>query len=319
MTRTLGDAVVPAGQRKHVRLPISNLASGSPVDLSVIVAHGRSPGPTIWLSAAIHGDEINGVEIIRRVLEQIDPETMRGTVLAVPTVNVHGFVRGERYLPDRRDLNRSFPGSARGSLARRIAHLLMTEVVAPSSFGIDLHTGSDGRTNLPQLRADLDDPETERLASAFGAPVMLNAKPIEKTLRHAATQAGATVLLYEAGEALRFDRSAIEIGTHGVLRVLAALDIIDPVVPAASTRARGEGSQWVRARNSGLVQLSCSLGDAVEKGQLLGCIHDPMGEQLSTLKSPRAGLVIGLSLEPLVNRGDAIAHIATTTVEEDAP
>jgi len=306
----IGGVAIAAGTRKQVALPISRLASGTEVALPVIVLHGRLPGPTVWMNAAIHGDELNGVEIIRRVLEKLDAKTVRGTVLAVPIVNVHGFVSGDRYLPDRRDLNRSFPGAARGSLARRIAHLLMTEVVSRCSFGIDLHTGSDGRTNLSQLRADLEDPETARLATAFGCPLMLHANPRDNTLRYAATVAGAHVLLFEGGEALRFDRAAIEAGTSGILRVFAALDLIDPIVPAATTRFRGGGSKWVRARRSGLAQLDCEVGDQVERGQLLGFINDSFGKRLGTLKSPHDGMVIGLKLEPLVNRGDAIIHVA---------
>ncbi len=313
-----GGQAVRAGMRKQIVLPISKLASGTQVNLPVLVVHGKLAGPTIWLSAAVHGDELNGVEIIRRVLEKLDENALRGTILAVPTVNVHGFARGERYLPDRRDLNRSFPGSVRGSLARRIANLLMTEVVKPSAFGIDLHTGSDGRTNLPQIRADLDDPETARLASAFGCPLMMNAKPIAKTLRHAATQAGAKVLLFEGGEALRLDGFAIEAGTNGVLRVLAALDMIDPMVPPAATHYRGEGSQWVRAARSGLAQLDCALGSVVEEDEVLGRINDSFGKHLGQLKSPCAGLIIGLKLDPLVNRGDAIVHVANTLPDTPA-
>ena len=307
----IGGVAVPASSSQRVALPISKLPSGTQMNLPVLVVHGHAPGPTVWLSAAIHGDELNGIEIIRRVLEKLDATTLRGTVLAVPTVNVPGFVSGDRYLPDRRDLNRSFPGSARGSLARRIAHILMTEVVARCSVGIDLHTGSDGRTNLPQIRADLADAETERLASAFGCSLMLHSRPIEKTLRHAAAKAGAKVLLFEGGEALRFDRFAIDAGTLGVLRVLAALDIIDPVVPAQATRFRGEGSQWVRARRSGLAQVDCELGDVVEKGQLLGRISDAFGKRLSQIKSPCPGIVVGLKLDPLINRGDAVVHVAS--------
>ena len=311
----VGGTGVSAGKRQEVALPISRLPSGTQVTLPVIVVHGRAEGPTVWLSAAIHGDEINGVEIIRRVLEKISPKTLRGTILAVPTVNVHGFASGDRYLPDRRDLNRSFPGSARGSLARRIAHLFMDEVVRRCAVGIDLHTGSDGRANLPQLRADLEDAETRRLASAFGCPLMLHAEPREGTLRHAATKAGARVLLFEGGEAHRFGRPAIEAGAAGVLRVLAALDLIDPVVPAAHTLHRGGESKWVRARTSGLAQIECDLGDLVEDGQPLGCINDTMGARLSGLKSPCAGMVIGLRLEPLVNRGDGLVHVAITHPE----
>ena len=209
----VGGVTIAAGTRKQVSLPISRLASGSQMALPVLVVHGHKPGASVWINAAIHGDELNGVEIIRRVLEKLDPKTLRGTVFAVPVVNVHGFVSGDRYLPDRRDLNRSFPGSASGSLARRIAHLLMTEVVARCSVGLDLHTGSDGRTNLPQIRADLSDPQTQRLAQVFGCPLMMHARPIEGTLRGAATKKGARVLLFEGGQAWHFNRDAIEVGT----------------------------------------------------------------------------------------------------------
>ncbi|MFT5685978.1 MAG: putative deacylase [Myxococcota bacterium] len=312
----IGGVSVKAGQRSQVDLPISKLASGPQIALSVLVLHGKLPGPTVWMNAAVHGDEINGIEIIRRVLEKLDVKTLRGTVIAVPVVNVHGFLISDRYLPDRRDLNRNFPGSASGSLARRIAHLLMTEVITHCSLGFDLHTGSDGRTNLPQIRADLTDPETERFARAFGCEIMLSSKSVEGTLRFSAAKAGVRTLLFEGGEARRFSRDAIETGTRGVLRVIALAGLIDPIVPPAATRFRGGGSRWVRARRSGLVLLNCSDGDLVEKGQLLGCINDPLGNRLSQLKSPCAGLIVGLTLEPLVNRGDALIHISTIQTEE---
>ncbi len=312
----IGGETVQAGTHTLVALPISRLASGAQIALTLQVVHGAAPGPVVWLNGAVHGDEINGIEIVRRVLDELDAKKLRGTVIAVPVVNVYGFVSGDRYLPDRRDLNRSFPGSANGSLAKRVAHLLMTEVVQRCSVGIDLHTGSDGRTNLPQIRASLDDPATAALARAFGCQMMLHAKPPEGSLRHAATKAGATVLLFEGGEAWRFDPGAIQAGTDGVLRVLAALDLIDPVVPTATTRYRGESTRWVRARRSGLAQLDCGVGDLVEKGQVLGRIHDPFGKRLSQLTSPVSGLVIGLKLAPLVNRGDAVVHVATIDPEE---
>lgn len=303
---------ISAGRQRQVELPIARLATGTHVSLPVLVLHGRLDGPTVWIDSAIHGDEIGGVEIIRKVLRHLDPANMRGTLIVVPIVNVHGFASGDRYLPDRRDLNRCFPGGPRGSLARRIAHLLLTEVVARCSVGIDLHTGSDGRSNLPQIRADLDDPETLRLAESFGAPVMLNTRPNAGTLRAAATAAGARVLLFEGGEALRFSGFATDTGSEGVLRVLASLGLIDEVVPPLPTALRAEDSRWVRARKSGLAQLDCKLGDRVEKGQVLGSVHDSFGRLLSRSKCPVAGLVIGLKLEPLVNRGDALVHVAET-------
>ena len=220
--------LTPAGRRHELSLPISQLVTGADVTLPVHVLHGREDGPTVWVSAAIHGDEVAGVEIVRRVLERLQPTHLRGTLLAVPIVNVLGVMAGDRYLPDRRDLNRSFPGSARGSLASRIAHLMMTEVIGRCTVGIDLHTGADRRSNLPQIRCDLEDPQTRALAEAFGAPVLFHARLRDGSLRAAARETGARVLLYEAGEAWRFDEYAIAPGVDGVLRVLAALDMVDP-------------------------------------------------------------------------------------------
>jgi predicted deacylase len=288
--------------------------SGTPVALPVMVYHGRADGPTVWISAAIHGDEIGGVEIIRRVTEGLDPRTMAGTVLAVPIVNVHGFNNGDRYLPDRRDLNRSFPGSARGSLASRIAHLLMTEIVSRCSVGIDLHTGSDHRINLPQIRADLDDDRTLELAEVFGAPIAIHSKTRDGSLRQAATEAGATVLLFEGGEALRFDRGIIDAGALGVRRILAHIGIAadgprEPRVAHYSRRTR-----WVRAQRSGILHLAPELGDLVDRGERVATILDPFGKVLGRLRSPSDGMVIGHTQHPLVNRGDAVLHIAEVSV-----
>lgn len=307
----IGGDVVRPGTRGTVELPIARLATGSPVALPVIVIHGRHDGPTIWVDAAVHGDEINGVEIIRRVLEQLDPKQLRGTVLAVPVVNALGFMIGSRYLPDRRDLNRSFPGSTRGALAGRIAELFLREIVSRCSVGIDLHTGSDHRTNLPQVRANLDDPETLRLASAFAAPAILHSATRDGSLRQAGTDAGATVLLYEGGEAWRFAETPIRVGVSGVLRVLAELDMIDESdAPDAQTPMACRGSTWSRARKSGIASLWTELGDQVTKGQQIGRIHDSFGQRLAQITARSDGLVVGLNLDPIVNQGDAVVHIA---------
>jgi predicted deacylase len=306
----IGPFRVRSGSAKEVELPITKLVTGAPVSLPVWVHHGRHEGPVIWVNAAIHGDEVVGTEVIRRVLADISPKELRGTIVAVPVVNVLGFMSGDRYLPDRRDLNRSFPGSARGSLASRIAHLFMTEVVAKCSVGIDLHTGADRRTNLPQIRADLDDPRTLKLAEAFGAPVMLHAKLRDGSLRQAAREEGAAVLLYEGGEAWRFDDFAIDAGVAGVRRVLAALEMVDgaPEVTAPSEAYRD--SKWIRARGTGVLHLEVALGDRVEKGQRLGGLSDTFGRRVRLAHADRDGVVIGLNRSPLVNAGDAIVHVA---------
>ncbi len=312
----IGEMLVPAGRTATGELPISRLVTGTQISLPIQIVHGRKPGCTIWLSAAVHGDEIGGVEIIRRVTKSLNARAMSGTVIAVPIVNVHGFLQGDRYLPDRRDLNRAFPGSPNGSLAARIANLFMTEIVTRCDVGIDLHSGSDHRTNLPHVRGDLDDPTTRKLAEAFGAPVMVHARLRDGSLRAAATENGATMLLYEGGEAWRFDAAALDVGVRGIRRVLGELGMIDrdpddddgPTVPMESRR-----TSWVRARRSGLALLQTGLGAEVTRGQLLGVIHDSVGKRLSRITATTSGVVIGHIQHPLVNQGDAIANIAEIT------
>jgi predicted deacylase len=306
----IADLHVRPGHRAKIELPIARLMSGTPVALPAVVLHGTQTGPTVWLSAAIHGDEICGVEIIRRVLERTDPANLAGTLIAVPVVNVHGFNAGDRYLPDRRDLNRSFPGSARGSLASRVAHLMMTEVIDRCDIGIDLHTGSDHRINLPQIRGDLDNPAVRDLAAVFAAPISLHSRTRDGSLREAATESGATALLFEGGEADRFDPSAIAAGTNGVLRVLAAAGMVESAPKAKTQTKWSRKSVWMRASNSGMLQLSVRLGDEVAKGERIATIYDPFGKRLGAVSSRSTGVVVGHTQRPLVNRGDAIVHLA---------
>lgn len=307
----IGGVRMRAGTTRELSLPITRMVTGAEVSVPVRIVHGREDGPVVWLTAATHGDEVVGIEVIREVLTSLSPKTFRGTLVAVPIVNVLGFMAGDRYLPDRRDLNRSFPGSARGSLASRIAHLLMTEVIRKGSVGIDLHTGAFGRTNLPQVRGDLDDPETRSLAEAFGAPVMYHAKLRDGSLRAAAREVGCRVLLYEAGESWRMDDWAVAAGVAGVRRVLAALNMIDgadAVPDGANQECRTSG--WVRARNTGILMLDVDLGQHVSIGQRLGVLTDSFGKTVRLVRADRAGIVIGRAQTPLVNSGDALVHIA---------
>lgn len=307
----IGNVRVRPGRAQSLSLPIMRLVTGADVDLPLRVLHGREDGPTVWIDAAIHGDEAVGVEVVRQVLTELDPKQLRGTLIAVPIVNVLGFMNGDRYLPDRRDLNRSFPGSARGSLAARIAHLMMTEVVSKCEVGVDLHTGADRRTNLPQVRADLDDPRTRDLAVAFGAPLMLHAPLRDGSLRQAAREQGAKVLLYEAGEAWRMDRWAVDAGVLGVRRVLALLGMTEaPEEGATPLVAESRRSGWVRARGTGLLHLETELGQRVARGERLGGLFDGFGKRVRLVHADRDGMVIGLSTAPVVNRGDAVVHLA---------
>ena len=314
---TVGGTVCPAGARTYVELPVGRMATGALLNVPAEIVRGARPGPSVWLTAAIHGDELNGVEVIRRVLARVTCEKLRGTLLAVPIVNVFGFNARSRYLPDRRDLNRSFPGSASGSLASQLAHLLMTEIVAHADVGLDLHTGSDHRFNLPQIRANLEDPATLRLAEAFHAPVTMQSGVRDGSLRGSATALGKPVLLYEAGEPQRFNGESVEVGVRGVMNVLRFLDMMPPRSAAARAKhpdpstdsVRVASSQWVRAKRSGIFRPTANLGERVAKGDRLGGIADAFGRNRSALKAPFDGVVIARANNPLVHRGDGVVHL----------
>lgn len=308
---TIGDTTVLPGRSSRFELPFARLPTGTLAALPVAVVNGRYAGPHVWLSATIHGDELNGIEIIRRVLRRIEARRLRGAVLAVPIVNVFGFLNESRYLPDRRDLNRSFPGSTRGSLANRLAGLFMTHVVSQCSVGIDLHTATNHRINLPQIRVDLDDDQALGLAEAFGAPFAIHARLRDGSLRQAATERGIRVLVYEAGQAHRFDEEAIAAGVDGVLRVFATLGMAEVEVPAPSPVRQVRRTTWVRARRGGIVNLEADLGQKVSKGDVVGSISDSFGVRPARVRSSAAGWVIARSLNPLVAPGDALLHLAT--------
>ena len=308
---TIGGVEIPAGRRTTVRFPLPSQSRYAPVSLPVKVIHGRRPGPKLFLTGAIHGDEINGVEIIRRVFASSRVRHLRGTLVGIPIVNIYGFNTQSRYLPDRRDLNRSFPGSEHGSLAARLANALGTQILSKCEYGIDLHTGANQRVNLPHIRAQLDDPETMRLAKAFGTPVIIHANLRDGSMRQWGNDNGIRILLYEAGEALRFDELSIRAGVRGTLRVMRALGMIQyrRRGPAPEpTQARS--SLWIRATQSGLVRLKVGLGMRVTQGQNLGVIADTFGENEEPFISPYAGIIIGRTNSPVVNEGDAVLHVA---------
>lgn len=313
-----GHSIAP-GEREEISLPVERLATGPWISIPTVVMNGRRPGPALAVCAAIHGDEINGVEAIRRLLQEIRPQDLIGTLVAVPVVNELGFMSGERYLPDRRDLNRAFPGSPRGSLASRIAHLFMTEVIEKCEYGIDLHCGADMRTNHPQLRADLDDSRTKACAEAFGAPVTIHARTRDRSLREAATEKGMAMLLFEGGESRRYNVYAIEAAYLGILRVMGHLGMISngPGAPRSPSFMSRE-TRWVRAPRGGLMRLDVGLGQPVEARQVLAHLSDIFGRRNLVVRAPLSGMVIGLTRNPLVSQGDALFHIAEPwSVAED--
>lgn len=293
-----------------MELPFAKVVTGATENLPVVVINGRSYGPHVWISGAVHGDELNGVEIVRRVMKELDAKSLRGALIAVPIVNPLGFMIQSRYLPDRRDLNRSFPGSKRGSTASRLAHLFMEQIVDQCSVGIDLHTATNHRTNIPQIRADLDDPETLRIARAFGAPFTIHARARDGSLRQAAAERGKTVLLYEAGQAHRFDADAIEAGVVGVMRSLRKLGMIDARLPRVRPTRLIRRTRWMRARRGGLAEIGAELGQFVDEGEPVAAISDAFGVRPTLVKAAHSGWVIAKTLKPLVNPGDALVHIA---------
>ena len=296
-----------------MELPLPPLYTHTSVAMPVHVVHGRSPGPRLFVASAIHGDEINGIEIIRRLLDARALARLSGTLICIPVVNVYGFVSQSRYLPDRRDLNRSFPGSDRGSMAARLADTLMREIVVHCTHGIDLHTAAGGRDNLPQVRVDLDlHPDLLPLAEAFGPPIVVDSQTRPGTLRDAV--GSLPLLLYEAGEALRFDEIAIRAGLRGTLRVMRHLGMLPPVKGGEKAQKPwiANSSVWVRAPQSGILRLRVPLGGIVSPGDVLGHVADPFGDAEQTITCDCSGVLIGITRLPLVHEGEALLHVATT-------
>jgi uncharacterized protein len=303
---------IKPGQQTTVSVPVARLYTHTEMAMPVHVVHGRREGPRLFVSGAIHGDEIIGTEIIRRLMKLKRLKSIKGTLLAVPVVNVYGFLQHSRYSPDRRDLNRFFPGSEKGSLTSQLAGTVMEEVIQGSTHGIDLHAGSNHRANLPQIRAAIDEPETLRLAKAFKVPVIINARLREGSLRYAAAEMGIPTLLYEAGEALRFDEMAIRAGLRGVMSVMKTLGMLTAKQSPTSDIEPliADTTSWVRAPISGILRMKVPLGGRVAKNSKIGEIADPFGGEEVEIRSPVSGIVIGRLNLPLVHRGDAVIHIA---------
>ncbi|EDZ48070.1 succinylglutamate desuccinylase/aspartoacylase family protein [Leisingera daeponensis] len=308
---TIGRARVAPGSRLTVDLPVSVLSDHTPVTMSAHVVHGRQDGPTVFVSGGVHGDEVIGVEIIRRLLRAPNLTTLKGTLIAVPIVNAFGFINHSRYLPDRRDLNRAFPGSEHGSLASRMAHLFMSEVVARSDLGIDLHSAAVHRTNYPQIRISPDNPKTRELAGVFGAPIVMQSPLRDGSLRGAAREIGKDILLFEAGEGLRFDELSIRAGLAGILRVLRHMGMV-PAKGISKPKSQPQfcaSSKWLRAPMGGLLRVYRNDGELVREGELMGSVSDPFGEQDKEILAPFDGLIVGRAVMPVVNEGDAVFHL----------
>ncbi len=318
------DSEVAPGTSRRLSWSATELFEGVPVSTPVLVVNGVTPGPTLCLTAAVHGDELNGIEIVRRVVHDIDPDSLSGAVIGVPIVNVQGFRRGSRYLPDRRDLNRFFPGNPNGSAAARIAHSFFVNVISHCDALIDVHTGSLSRANLPQIRADLRDPGVVALTQGFGSMVVLHSEPTPGMLRYAATQIGVPTVTLEAGGPLELELTEVKRGVKGVETLLTTLGMVRKIRLFGDPEPVYYSSSWVRSNNGGILLSNVSLGSTVRKGDLLGTITDPMNNVQVELLSPYSGRIIGMSRNQVVMPGDAAFHVGieaddVSTVEPAQP
>ena len=307
--------IVNKGERKSLTIEIARLYDYTEMNLTFQVVRGQEDGPVLFLSAAIHGDELNGTETIRRILAMDIFQDLKGTVIAAPIVNVYGFNTKSRYLPDRRDLNRCFPGNDDGSLASQLANVFIKEIVNKSTHGIDLHTGAINRSNLPQVRAFLDGGENIRsMARDFGAPVTMDEPLREGSLREYCSMADIPIILYEGGEALRYSEKSIQYAVDGILNVMTGLGMIDKQktthIKSDDTRRMIAASHWIRAPQSGLLVSDKKLGDMVEENDILGHMTDAFNNVRAEIISPAKGIIIGATTTPLLNQGDAAYHIA---------
>jgi predicted deacylase len=304
--------VIAPGERKRFEIPIARLFDNTPMKIPVEVVRGNEDGPTLFVSGAIHGDEVIGTEIIKRLLSRKELYRLKGTLISIPIVNPFGYNNNTRYLPDRRDLNRCFPGSQNGSMAARMAHIFLHEIVSKCQYGIDIHSGSSHRINFPQIRLELKNKDEMQLADAFGAPVILNSNLRQGTLRQAAHALGVKMLLFEGGEALRFDDHSVNIALHGILNVMHQIGMLDgEKFTTHQTVVTAKSSHWLRAQTSGSLRIIKKLGTFVQAGDVLGVISDPFGEILSEVKTSKPGIIISNVTMPLINKGNALFHIAT--------
>jgi len=318
----IGGKTIKRGERKRIFIDVAKLYDFTDMNIPIEVIRGEKDGPIMFISGAIHGDEINGVEIVRQILSKKSLKNIRGTLIAVPIVNVFGFNTKSRYLPDRRDLNRNFPGSQKGSLTGQLAHIFMKEIVEKCTHGIDFHCAATHRINLPQIRACLENPQVKSMAEAFSVPVIMDAELRKGSLREAAWNLKIPILLFEGGEALRFNGKVIKSAVQGTISVMREIGMLPPLKnpPKPKESFVAHSSHWLRAPHSGILSIKKRIGDRVKKGQVMGIISSPFGHDKHEILARRTGIIVGAAIMPLLNKGDAVFHVATfenaSTVEE---
>lgn len=300
------------GKDRQINLTVARLPTYTTIDLPVRVIRGNEDGPVLLLSGGLHGDEINGIEIVRRLINDTDAlDLKRGTIIAVPLMNVYGFIQNVRGVPDGKDINRSFPGIKGGSLAKLVAYTIMNDIIPLIDYGLDFHTGGASRANYPQIRCVLDSEKNVELANAFAPPVILNSALIDRSFRKAAHRKGKHILVFETGESLRLDEAGIKEAVQGTYRVMKHLGMRD-AAPEGHKPLVYSKSRWVRAQSAGLFNPRVKLGEIIKKRQQIGRITDPFGNASFKVISKIDGQIIGLNNNPVVHKGDALMHVATT-------
>jgi len=313
-TQSLADVNLKPGEFREININIARLPSHTQIDTPIYVYRGKEDGPTLALMAGMHGDEINGMEIVRRILDTGLNRVTRGTVICMPVINMYGFLNYSREVPDGKDINRSFPGSKSGSLASRVAYHVTHDVIPFIDYGVDFHTGGAMRTNYPQVRCMMSDEKNVELAAAFNAPFTIDSPFRPNSLRQTAAKKGKNIIVYEGGESVRFDQHAIEEGIEGTLRLMKHLNMITHAPERREENRIIWSSSWVRAKNAGLFQPTIKCGELIHKDQHVGTITDPFGEFKEVIKSPTMGYVVGLNNNPVVNAGDALLHLGLDNV-----
>ena len=301
---------VSPGENIDLALRIGQRAVGTPVDLPVRVVRAVEEGPTVFVSGAVHGDELNGTGIIHELMFNTEFTLLRGTLILVPVVNLYGLEAGMRYMPDRRDLNRCFPGSPKGSMASRTAHAFFDGIVKQCDYGIDLHTAAEGRTNFPNVRGDLKNRRLSDFARSFGCELMVNGAGPEGSLRRAATDAGCPTIILEAGEPNKIEPGVVELGVRGILSALSGLGMLDATFPKPAYQTRVDKSVWVRAETGGILRCHVTPGQVVEAGDPIATNLDLFGAEQNLLCSPIDGVVLGMTVSPVVQPGEPVCHVA---------
>lgn len=304
-----GESVKP-GETRYLELNVARLPSGTPIDMPVHVIRSKEPGPVVLLSGGMHGDEVNGIEIVRKFLSREFAEKLKcGSIVAMPIINVYGFINFSREVPDGKDVNRSFPGKEDGSLASMVAYMMTTHILPVIDFGIDFHTGGASRTNHPQIRYEEGDKKAEEIAGAFHAPFTLNSNVIKGSFRETANEMGKSVVVFEGGETLRIDPKTVEVGIDGIQRVLNHYGMLNKAPKPPTSTLFFKESHWVRAEVSGLFRHKKESGKKVKEGQTIGYISSPTNDYSVKVKSPYDGYIIGHNNFPLIHKGDALFHI----------